>query len=185
MAPALPPVSASVAFVTAVGKTAGTLHRSPVASGMMAFSGTRRARNALMVSYLGVGVLLFLAALGTSAVMAVSAVGTGLGLWITRNDPLRTRLVAVVIGALGGSLFAETIHTAYHLLGGETASGDSGFFYVSAVLVEGINAAAMLVVTGPAYLLFPPRATVMHRHAEPDETPRRSPPSSGRQDEFI
>jgi hypothetical protein len=65
----------------------------------------------------------------------------------------------VVIGALGGSLLAETIHTAYHLLGGETASGDGGFFYVSAVLVGSINAAAMLVVMGLARVLSSPRST--------------------------
>lgn len=103
------------------------------------------ARLTLLLSYLGVGVLLLLAAIGKSAVMAVSAVGVGLALWVTRDAPLRTRLIAVVIGALGGSLLAETIHTAYHLLGGETASGDSGFFYVSAVLVGSINAVAMIV----------------------------------------
>jgi len=109
------------------------------------------------LSYVGVIILLGLAALGNSAVMAVSAAGIGLALWITREAPLRTRLMAVVIGALGGSLLAETIHTAYHLLGGETASGDGGFFYVSAVLVGGINAVAMLVVIGLTSMLSSPR----------------------------
>ena len=109
----------------------------------------------LRVAYVGVGVLLVLAALGNSAVMAVSAVGIGLALWVTRDAPLRTRLVAVIIGALGGSLLAETIHTAYHLLGGESASGDGGFFYVSAVLVGGLNAVAVLVALGLAYALSP------------------------------
>ncbi|NNF56874.1 MAG: hypothetical protein HKN04_01405 [Rhodothermaceae bacterium] len=109
----------------------------------------------LLLAYLGVGVLLILAALGKSAVMAVSAAGIGLALWVTRTAPLRTRLLAVVAGALGGSLLAETVHTVYHLLGGETASGDSGFFYVSAMLVGGINAAAMVVVTGLIHALGP------------------------------
>lgn len=124
-----------------------------MASGVL----SSRKRTALLLSYLGVGVLLVLAALGTSAVMAVSAVGIGSALWISRDAPLRTRLTAIVLGALGGSLLAETIHTAYHLLGGETASGDNGFFYVSAVLVGGINAVAMLFVTGLVYLLRPSR----------------------------
>lgn len=124
----------------------------------MAFGITSgQARRRQLLSYVGAGVLLMLAALGRSAVMAVSAAGIGLALWITRTAPLRTRLIAVVFGALGGSLLAETVHTAYHLMGGETASGDSGFFYVSAVLVGIINAVAMLVVTGLAYLLFPSR----------------------------
>ncbi|MEP0548067.1 MAG: hypothetical protein ABJF88_14120 [Rhodothermales bacterium] len=105
-----------------------------------------------LVSYLGVGVLLALAILGSSAVMAVSAAAIGLALWITRNAPLRARLLAVVGGALGGSLLAETVHTAYHLLGGETASGDGGFFFASAVLVGAINAVAMLAVMGLASL---------------------------------
>ncbi len=105
-------------------------------------------RMARLLPYLGVGVLLVLAALGKSAVMAVSAVGIGLALWMTKDAPLGTRLKAIIIGALGGSLLAETIHTAYHLFGGETASGDNGFFYVSAVLVGSINAVAILVLTG-------------------------------------
>lgn len=99
-----------------------------------------------LVPYLGVGMLLTLAILGNSAVMAVSAAAIGLALWITHNTPLRTRLLAVVGGALGGSLLAETVHTAYHLFGGETASGDGGFFFASAVLVGAINAVAMLAV---------------------------------------
>ena len=102
------------------------------------------------IPYLGVGVLLTLAVLGKSAVMAVSAAGIGIALSVTRNAPLRSRLAAVVLGAFSGSLLAETVHTVYHLLGGETASGDDGFFYVSAVLVGAINAVAMLVVTGLA-----------------------------------
>lgn len=59
----------------------------------------------------------------------------------------------MILGAHGGSLLAETIHTAYHLLGGETASGDSGFFYVSALLVGSINAVSMLPAVGLAYRL--------------------------------
>lgn len=116
-----------------------------------------QTRRAFLFPYVGVVVLLVLAALGKSAVMATSAAGLGLALWVTRDASLRTRLAAVVIGALGGSLLAETIHTAYHLLGGETASGDGGFFYVSAVLVGSINAVAMLVVLGLVYVLSPSR----------------------------
>lgn len=110
----------------------------------------------LVLSLAGVGVLLVLAALGNSAMMATSAVGIAVAVWLTRAARLRTQLGAVVVGALAASLAAEGVHTLYHLLGGETASGDSGFFFVSAFLVGLINAAAMLVVVAGAHALSRP-----------------------------
>lgn len=116
-----------------------------------------RHRNvlALALPYVGVGVLLLLAVLGKSAVMAASAGGIGLALWLARAASLRQRIATAVGGALIASVAAETVHTMYHLLGGETASGDDGFFFVSAVLVGAINAAAICVVLWAAHLLLP------------------------------
>jgi len=84
-----------------------------------------------------------LAVLGKSAMKHVSGLGIGLALWSTREAPLRTQLGALVAGALVTSIGAEIVHTLYHLLGGQTSSGDSGFFFVSAILVGFINAVAM------------------------------------------
>ena len=100
----------------------------------------------LIVVSLGLTALLVLAVLGKSAVMFVSALGIGIALWSTRKATLRTQVGALAVGALVASFGAEAVHTLYHLLGGETASGDSGFFFVSAILVGLINAIAMAVV---------------------------------------
>jgi hypothetical protein len=109
-----------------------------------------QSRLAFLLPLLGFGVLLILAFLGNSAVMAVSACGSGVALWLTRLAPLRRRVAAVAAGAILASLLAETVHTIYHLLGGETASGDDGFFFMSAVMVGAINAGvmALLVLAG-------------------------------------
>ncbi len=112
----------------------------------------------LIVVSLGLAVLLILAVLGKSAVMFVSALGIGVALWSTREAPLRTQLWALVAGALVASIGAEIIHTLYHLLGGETASGDGGFFFVSAILVGLINAAAMAAVVLLAHAMVRQRA---------------------------
>ena len=112
-----------------------------------------RRRITLLLPLLAVAALVVLAVWGRSAVMATSAIAAGLALWSTRAAPARTRALAAVVGALGGSLFAEAVHTAYHLLGGETASGDSGFFFVSAALVGGINAVALLAAVWAGHLV--------------------------------
>ncbi len=112
----------------------------------------------LIVVSLGLTVLLILAVLGNSAVMFVSGLGIGVALWSTREAPLRTQLGALVAGALVAGIGAEAIHTLYHLLGGETAGGDSGFFFVSAILVGLINAVAMAAVVLLAHTLGRQRA---------------------------
>ena len=107
----------------------------------------------VVVVSLGLVVLLILAVLGKSAVMFVSGLGIGLALWSTREAPLRTQLGALVAGALVAGIGAEAVHTLYHLLGGQTSSGDSGFFFVSAILVSLINAVAMAAVVLLAHAL--------------------------------
>lgn len=104
-----------------------------------------------IVVSLGLIALLLLAVLGNSAVMFVSALGIGIALWLMRKATLRTKLVALFVGGLVASFGAEAVHTIYHLLGGETASGDSGFFFVSAFLVGLINAIAMAVIVLAAH----------------------------------
>ena len=106
----------------------------------------------LIVGSLGIFVLLVTAVLGKSAVMFVSGLGIGFAPWSTREAPLRTQLGALVAGALVAGFGAEAIHTLYHLFGGETARGDSGFFFVSAIFVGLINAVAMgaVVILGHA-----------------------------------
>ena len=107
----------------------------------------------LILVSLGLVMLLILAVLGKSAVMFVSGLGIGLALWGTRKASLRTQLGALVAGALVASFGAEVVHTLYHLLGGETASGDSGFFFVSAILVGLTNAAVMCAVVLLAHIV--------------------------------
>lgn len=114
-----------------------------------------RQHLAFVLPYAGVGALLLLAVLGNAAVMAASAGGIGLAVWMTRAASLRRRVAAAVTGALLASVAAETVHTVYHLLGGETASGDDGFFFASAVLVGAINAVAICVVLWAAHRLSP------------------------------
>ncbi len=110
-----------------------------------------------IVVSLGLIALLVLAVLGNSAVMFVSGLGIGIALWLMRKATLRTQLVALFVGGLVASLGAEAVHTIYHLLGGETASGDSGFFFVSAFLVGLINAIAMAVIVLAAHYFGRPR----------------------------
>ena len=110
----------------------------------------------LLIAFLGAGVLLIIAALDKSPGMAVSALGIGLALWLTREKPLSIRLGAIVAGALVGTFSSELVHTLYHLFGGQTASGDSGFFFVSAFLVGLINAAGIAALVLLAHVLVRP-----------------------------
>ena len=112
----------------------------------------------LIVVSLGLTVLLILAVLGNSAVMFASGLGIAVALWSTREAPLRTQLGALVAGALVAGIGAEVVHTFYHLFGGETAGGDSGFFFISAILVGLINAAGMAAVVFLAHALARQRA---------------------------
>ena len=115
----------------------------------------------VIVVSLGLAVLLILAVLDNSAVMFVSALGIGVALWINWKATMRMQLGALVVGALVASIGAEVVHTLYHLLGGETASGDSGFFFVAAILIGLINAVAMAVVVLLAHTV------VRRRHRDP------------------
>lgn len=90
----------------------------------------------------GLLVLLVLAFLGKSAVMAVSVLGMGGAFWLFRTSPLPKKLVAVAVGALVAGLLAEVVHTVYHMMEAVPSGNDSGGFFVSATLVGLINAMA-------------------------------------------
>ena len=101
------------------------------------------------VAVIGLGTLAVLAVLGKSAVMLVSVLAMAVAFGATRSASLGRRLGAVAVAGLGASLLAEAVHTAYHALG-FAPGGDTGGFWVSAVLVGLINVAAfggLLLVT--------------------------------------
>ncbi len=99
-----------------------------------------------IVVSLGLAALLVLAMLDNSAMMFVSALGVSIAVWITREATIRTQVIAPIVCGLAGSIVAETVHTIYHLLGGETASGDSGFFFVGATVIGLSNGVILAVV---------------------------------------
>lgn len=113
-----------------------------------AHGGTASGRGNVIVAALVV--LAVLAYLGRSLVMLTSVIGMAGALWLTCGTSTRHRVVALSVAAVSSSLLAETVHLLYHLTRNDTP--DHGGFWVSAVLVGLINAAAMLPVLGLAHL---------------------------------
>lgn len=100
----------------------------------------------MLVTMLGIAVLAILAVVGKSVVMFVSAVAIGVIVYIFRRARARDRVIAIIVGGLGGSIGAEIVHTLYYYATVvEPAIGNGGFF-MSAILVGLINASAMVVV---------------------------------------
>lgn len=101
-------------------------------------------------------VLAVLAYLGRSLVMLASVAGIAAALWVVRRRPWRVQLAGLWVGAIGSSLLAEVVHMLHHARIGDAP--DHGGFWLSAVLVGGINALAMMAVLGT-------RALARHRGA--------------------
>lgn len=91
------------------------------------------------------GALAVLAVLGKSAVMLASVGGMAVAVALTRETPLTRVLAAVAVAGIGVALAAEAVHTAYHAWTG-AAAGDDGGFWLSAVLVGGIDVAVLATV---------------------------------------
>ncbi len=89
-------------------------------------------------------VLAALAYLGKSLVMLTSVGGIAVALWLARRLPIQRQLMAMTVGAVAASVAAEVVHVVYHVA--QSDQPGHGGFWVSAVLVGSINAAAMVPV---------------------------------------
>ncbi len=86
-------------------------------------------------------ILAGLAYLGSSLVMLASVAGMAVALWFTRQRPISVQLIVVLLGAIGAALLAEVVHLLYHQAQGDQP--DHGGFWLSAVLVGGMNGLAL------------------------------------------
>lgn len=86
-------------------------------------------------------VLALLAYLGSSLVMLASVAGMAIALWAADHRTAIRQMFAGLGGGLAGSLLAEVVHLIVHIARGDAP--DHGGFWLSAVLVALINAAAI------------------------------------------
>ncbi len=102
----------------------------------------------MLITILGIAALAILAITGKSAVMLVSAGAIGLTVYVFRGARMRDRVIAIIAAGLGGSLGAEIVQTLYHYASAAEpgTGGDSGGFFMSAIVVGLINAGAIIVV---------------------------------------
>ncbi len=107
---------------------------------------------------LGSTALAVLAVVGKSAVMFVSAVAIAAAVYIFRSARVRDRIIGIIAAGLAGSIGAEIVHTVYHYTSvAQTGAGaDGGGFFMSAIMVGLINAAAIiaLVIFTEAWLKY-------------------------------
>ena len=100
----------------------------------------------MLVTMLGIAVLAVLAVIGKSAVMFVSAVAIGLIVYVFRRARTRDKVIAIIVAGLGGSIGAEIVHTLYHYSTVIEPGVGNGGFFMSALTVGLINAAAIVIV---------------------------------------
>ena len=102
----------------------------------------------MLITMSGIAALAVLAVIGKSAVMLVSAGAIGIIVYLFREARMPDRVIAIIAAGLGGSIGAEIVRTLYHYASvAETGAGaDSSGFFMSAILVGLINAAAVVVV---------------------------------------
>ena len=102
----------------------------------------------MLVTMLGIAALAILAVFGKSAVMFVSVAAISVSVYVFRRARMRDRVIGIVAAGLGGSIGAEIVRTLYHYAGVAEpgAGGDSAGFFMSAILIGVINAAAIIVV---------------------------------------
>jgi hypothetical protein len=97
-------------------------------------------------------VLAVLAYLGRSLTMLTSVGGIAVALWLMRRRTVRAQAVGATVGAVVASVAAEVVHVVYHAA--QAGPAEHGGFWVSAILVGSINAAAMLPVIWVDHLLL-------------------------------
>ena len=97
---------------------------------------------------LGSAALAIFAIVDKSAVMFVSAVAIAAVVYVFRSARTRDRTIGIIAAGLAGSIGAEIVHTVYrYTYGAQTgAEGDSGGFFMSAIIVGAINVAAIIVL---------------------------------------
>ncbi len=107
---------------------------------------------------LGSAALAVLAIVGKSAVMFVSAAAIAAAVYVFRNARVRDRIIGIIAAGLAGSIGAEIVHTVNHYTSAVQtgAGGDNGGFFMSAMMVGLINAAAIiaLVLCSDAWLKY-------------------------------
>ena len=97
---------------------------------------------------LGSAALAVFAVVGKSAVMFVSAAAIAAAVYVFRSARVRDRIIGIIAAGLAGGIGAEIVHTVYHYsnVAQTGAGGDSGGFFMSAIMVGLINAAAIIVL---------------------------------------
>ena len=100
------------------------------------------------MAMLGSVALAIYAAVEKSAVMFVSAAAIAVIVYIFRSARTRDRIIGIIAAGLAGSIGAEIVHTVYHYTNvAQTGAGaDGGGFFMSAIMVGLINAAAIIVL---------------------------------------
>ncbi len=110
------------------------------------------------MAMLGSAALAVLAVVGKSAVMFVSAAAIAAAVYVFRNARVRDRIIGIIAAGLAGSIGAEIVHTVYHYtsVAQTGAGGAGGGFFMSALMVGLINAAAIiaLVLGSEAWLKY-------------------------------
>lgn len=101
----------------------------------------------MLVTMMAIAALAILGVIGKSAAMFVSAAAIAVIVNLFRRARVRDRVIGIIAAGLGGSIGAEIVHTIYFYTNatGIQAGGD-GSFFISALRVGLINAAAVIVV---------------------------------------
>ncbi len=102
----------------------------------------------MLVTMLGIAGLTIVAVFDRSAVMFVSAATIAVIVYVFRRARMRDKVIGIIAASLGGSIGAAIVFTFYqHSSVAESGpAGISGGFFMSAILVGVINAAAIIVV---------------------------------------
>ena len=100
----------------------------------------------MLVTMLGIAVLAVVAVIGKSAIMFVSAVAIGVIVYVFRRARTREKVIAIIVAGLGGSIGAEIVNILYHYSTAIEPGVGNGEFFMSAITVGLINAAAIVIV---------------------------------------
>ena len=102
----------------------------------------------MLVTMLGVAALTIVALFEKSVVMFVSAAAIAAIVYIFRRARMRDKVVGIIAAGLGGSMGAAIVFTFYKYAGVAESgpADDSGGFFMAAILVGVINAAAIIVI---------------------------------------
>jgi len=102
----------------------------------------------MLVTMLGIAGLTIVAVFDKSVVMFVSVAAIAIIVYLFRRARMRDKVIGIIAAGLGGSIGGAIVLTFYQHAGvvGAGAAGDSGGFFMSAILVGAINAATIIVV---------------------------------------